>query len=110
MLDEAQLDRLIGVLGPEALADAIASLPDEAEQSLQAIRDADAKGDTAEVYRAAHALKGMAGNFAARRVADIADEIEARAKAGRPAAERLAELERAVAATRAAIAARGRPE
>ncbi|MDB6115075.1 MAG: Hpt domain protein [Lacunisphaera sp.] len=41
-----------------------------------------AKGDTAAAMRAAHTIKGSSGNFGASRLAKLAQEVEAHAKAG----------------------------
>jgi CheY-like chemotaxis protein/HPt (histidine-containing phosphotransfer) domain-containing protein len=49
---------------------------------VAAIRDGLAAGDHDAVHRAAHALKGSAGNFDAKEITALAQRIEARAREG----------------------------
>ncbi|MGM0574785.1 MAG: Hpt domain-containing protein [Myxococcota bacterium] len=72
---------------------------------LTAIREALARGDSAEAARVAHALKGSAANVGAIRLRDTAAAVEARAKAD-DAAGAAAVLDRAdrdFEATRSAL-------
>jgi histidine phosphotransfer protein HptB len=60
-------------------------------------------GDLDAARRAAHSLKGMAGNFGATRLAAISRRIELEAPAIEAVAEKIDELEQALDATRAEI-------
>ena len=61
---------------------------EDSPKLLDAIRAALANGDAQAVYRAAHTLKGSAGNFDAHETVAIAQRLEARAREGNLAASR----------------------
>ncbi|WP_186453778.1 response regulator [Denitratisoma sp. DHT3] len=76
------------------------SQADFAEQFAQTRRDADPRAAT----RAAHTLKGTAGNIGAKRLQDAAAELELACKGGAPAAEIEARLQATLAALAPVIA------
>ncbi len=66
----------------ELLAELAKMLLDELPVHLVALRDAVARGDCKVLERAAHALKGAVGNFAASRSFDRARDLEMMGRAG----------------------------
>ena len=79
---------------------------DNAPDSVARLATAALAGDADGVAKAAHALKSMSYNVGARIVARMAADIEASARDGRtPASQAVAELERVLARTMAALAA-----
>ncbi len=75
------------VLGDEALLRDMANLfLERADDRLADIADAHMREDAEALARAAHKLKGSAGNFGAQGVMDAAERIERAAEAGEPAA------------------------
>jgi signal transduction histidine kinase/DNA-binding response OmpR family regulator len=76
---------------------------------LEALAAAVAAGDADALARAAHALKGGAGNVGAKAIQQHADALEAAAKEGMPAdaSQRVAKLRELWDETRAALAAWG---
>ena len=67
---------------PHLLREVIGLFLDDCPRLTAAIRDALAAGDCQTVTRAAHALKGSAGNFDATEVTAVAQRLEARALEG----------------------------
>ena len=64
----------------ELLLELIGVFLEDAPQRIQAVRGALADRDADAVYRAAHALKGSAGNFGAPEVVSRANRLEALAQ------------------------------
>jgi two-component system sensor histidine kinase/response regulator len=64
------------------LKEVIALFLEDCPRLIAAIREALAAGDADAVHRAAHALKGSAGNFDAKEVTALAQRLEARAREG----------------------------
>ena len=64
----------------ELLLELIGVFLEDAPQRIQAVRGALADRDADAVYRAAHALKGSAGNFGAPEVVSRANRLEALAR------------------------------
>jgi PAS domain S-box-containing protein len=81
-LDEAQLDGLTRLMPPNRLATIIESFLTSAQSRLQRIETCAESMDLATMAREAHDLKGVSGNFGARRVQLLADRLEQAAKAG----------------------------
>lgn len=84
-LDEAVLERLraLNEDGEPGLVDEVFGLfLDDAPPRVDEIVSAVAAGDADQTARAAHALKGAAGNIGAGRVQAVAHRIEAAAKGG----------------------------
>jgi histidine phosphotransfer protein HptB len=76
LFDEAQIAALRDALGEEDLRAMLSELPSAAGQALHKIRTALVSSDLEAARRAAHALKGVASNFGAARLAAIARELE----------------------------------
>ena len=66
----------------EILQEIIGLFLEDSPKLIEQIRTALENGDTQAVYRAAHTLKGSAGNFDAHDVVLIAQRLEARAHEG----------------------------
>ena len=105
--------RRIESLGPfdadgSMVAGAIASFLADAPLRITSIAAAHAAGDAAGTAEAAHALAGAAGNIGAARLQQLAHEVESQARNGElvVAGASVAGMETALAATRAALAAR----
>ena len=64
----------------ELLLELIGVFLEDAPQRIQGVRGALADHDSEAVYRAAHALKGSAGNFGAPEVVSRANRLEALAQ------------------------------
>lgn len=93
---EAALDLVLG--DGELLREMAVIFLGRAEGLFAAVADAQRRGAAEPLERAAHKLKGSAGNFGARDVVALAERIEAAAEAGQPdaAAELLDPLEQAL--------------
>jgi PAS domain S-box-containing protein len=81
-LDEAQLDGLQKLMPPARLRSIIESFLSAAQSRLQRIEACARTMDLAAMAREAHDLKGVSGNFGARRLQHLADRLEKAAKAG----------------------------
>ncbi len=100
IFDSERLTSLRDAIEVDDFHDLIAAIPDASSLQLRAIQDALAVGDLDGARRAAHDLKGMAGNLAAERIAMIAHQIEIDVQTIEDAAEEVAELETAIDETR----------
>lgn len=88
--DESVLDQLVALDGTgEALAELVGLYARDAGARRAALTSAAQQGDAPAVRQAAHAIKGSAMNFGARRLAELAAEVEDLAQAGSIADERL---------------------
>jgi HPt (histidine-containing phosphotransfer) domain-containing protein len=67
---------------PDILAEVFTLFLEEAPPRIERMRNAAAGGDIKEVHRAAHSLKGSAGNIGARAMYDVCSVIDERGKAG----------------------------
>ena len=103
LFDIAKLAELREAFGEIDLRTALACIPDEGAKCLNQIKAAVVAGDLAAVRRAAHSLKGMAGNFGASRLAAISRHIELETPAIEAVVEKIGELESALDETRARI-------
>jgi two-component system, sensor histidine kinase and response regulator len=74
------LDRLEG--DRELLAELVKLFEEENPKHLAEARDAIAKGDAKTLERAAHTIKGSAGNFGAQATSEAAFELEQLARSG----------------------------
>jgi len=109
-LDRSVLDRLGDELGePAVLARLVGLYLDRLGPRRDALLEAVAAGDAAELRASAHSLKSASATFGAMRVAELATQLEALGDAGdvpaaRPLADELsAEADRAHAALSAAV-------
>ena len=76
LIDRTIMDDWCSDLDIEDVRDLLSRVPVESKSCLAAIREAAEKGDLVTAKRAAHRLKGMAGNLGAVRLAQIARSIE----------------------------------
>jgi HPt (histidine-containing phosphotransfer) domain-containing protein len=81
-LDDTQLDGLLRLMPPARLRKVIESYLDSAQERLRLIEACAAARDFVGLAREAHDLKGVSGNFGARRLQGLADELERAAKDG----------------------------
>jgi signal transduction histidine kinase/DNA-binding response OmpR family regulator len=107
-LDDTQLAAIQAVLRQTEFENLITSYVDTSEERVDRLRSLADQGDLASLAREAHDLKGVAGNFGARRVHHLATELEGACRARRSDdAERLVG-EISIAAARAASVMRAR--
>jgi HPt (histidine-containing phosphotransfer) domain-containing protein len=79
--EEALLDHVDDDM--EFLGETVAMLDEDCPSLLEQIRTAVAARDAENLAKAAHALKGMLGNFCAERAEAAARELEMMGRAGR---------------------------
>jgi len=103
LFDEAKLADLRSTFGESDFRVALGCIPDEGAKCLNQIKAAIIAGDLDAALKAAHNLKGMAGNFGATRLAAISRRIELDAPAIEVVAKNVAELEEALNDTRDGI-------
>jgi HPt (histidine-containing phosphotransfer) domain-containing protein len=103
LFDAAKLADLRESFGDEDLRVALSCIPDEGARCLNQMKAAIGAGDLDAARRAAHSLKGMAGNFGATRLAAISRRIELEAPAIEVVADEINELERTLDETRVEI-------
>jgi HPt (histidine-containing phosphotransfer) domain-containing protein len=96
LFDEAKLAELRQAFGDTDFLVALGCIPDEGAKCLNQIKAAIGTGDLDAARKAAHSLKGMAGNFGAMRLAAISRRIELEATAIDAVAANLTELEAAL--------------
>ena len=85
VLDRAVLDMLRQLTPPgepDVLKEVLTLFLSEFPPRLEKLRNAQAAGNIQEVQRAAHSMKGSAGNIGARALFDACKEIEEASKAG----------------------------
>ena len=99
LFDIAKLAQLRKSFGDEDLRVALSCIPGEGAKCLNQMKAAVSAGDLDAARRAAHSLKGMAGNFGATRLAAISRRIELEAPAIEAVAEKINELEQTLAET-----------
>ncbi|QIN79092.1 PAS domain S-box protein [Rubrobacter marinus] len=97
-VDWEVLDGLRGIRGegePDLLVELFEIFEEDTPARIAALREAHERGDAEGLRLAAHGLKGGSGSFGARRMARIAEGVEALGRSGDldGAAERIAELE-----------------
>ena len=105
LVDTEQLACLCDAIGEQNFRKLLGSVPDECNALLGEIRNALAAGDLEAARVAAHCMRGMAGNFAAERIAAIAGQIEVEAQTIEEAEGKTGKLETAIEKTRCWIAA-----
>ncbi len=81
-LDPAQLDGLAKLMPPARLKSVITAYLNAAQGRLQRIEVCERTGDLVEMAREAHDLKGVSGNFGARRLQALAERLERACKDG----------------------------
>jgi len=79
VLDHSVIDtlRMLTQPGePDVLLEVLKMFLDEVPPRIERLRNAWAEGNIKEVHRAAHSLKGSAGNIGARRLYDVCKAID----------------------------------
>jgi HPt (histidine-containing phosphotransfer) domain-containing protein len=111
VIDAAVIDMLCDALGPDGMAELVATFRDHTPGLLAEAREAHARADWEAAQTAVHGLKGAAASMGLTRLANIARHAERAYAEGRPAdaLARLAETEAALAAGLAALAALTHP-
>lgn len=85
VLDRAVLDSLRELTAPgepDVLTEVLQMFLQEVPARIARLRNAWTAGDIQEMYRAAHSLKGSAGNIGAQRLFDVAKQLDERGRAG----------------------------
>ena len=85
VLDQVVIDalrRLTPAGEPDVLAEVLRLFLDEVPPRMVRLRNAWQSGNIEEMHRAAHSLKGSAGNIGARRLYDVCSRLDAIGKAG----------------------------
>ncbi|TQV82041.1 ATP-binding protein [Denitrobaculum tricleocarpae] len=93
LFDREKFDELRDALGDDGLQEALGFVPTEAAKSLAEIKNSIAAGDLETAQRAAHSIKGMASNFGAVRLQNVAREIETESPDIETVTQKLADLE-----------------
>ncbi|MBU2955893.1 PAS domain S-box protein [Marinobacter sp. F3R08] len=83
LLSDAVLDQLVADTSAETLPMMISVFINEVKKRIQALENAEATGDEAEIREQAHALKSCAGTFGGERLQDSAQRLEELASMGR---------------------------
>jgi HPt (histidine-containing phosphotransfer) domain-containing protein len=71
---------------PDVLAEVLNLFLEEVPPRIARLRNAWRAGNIQEVHRAAHSLKGSAGNIGARRLFEVCRQLDDLSKSGDPAA------------------------
>ena len=93
------LEQLSAAMGRQALQEMAILMLGTAEQSMADLRKASEAGDMRAVSEVAHCLKGVAANFGAVRVTELAGALQYHESLDRPMGDVIADLETAVSAT-----------
>ncbi len=101
LVDSAKLAHLHDTIDKDAFHRLMCTLPNEYGAALAQIKAALEADDLKAAQDAAHSLRGMAGNFAAERIAALAHQIEFEARTVEEAQGRTARMETAIEQTRA---------
>jgi len=100
LFDFTYLSGLRDSIGADMLRETLQCLPDAGASLLGEIKSAVLAGDLKAARRAAHALRGMAGNLGAGRLESLACQIETGGTSIEAVEERLDELDEVLRATR----------
>jgi HPt (histidine-containing phosphotransfer) domain-containing protein len=85
VLDQAVLEtlrKLTPAGEPDVLAEVLRLFLDEVPPRIARLRNARESGNIEEMHRAAHSLKGSAGNIGARQLYEVCRQLDALGKAG----------------------------
>jgi len=75
--------RQLSVAGePDVLAEVLQLFLEDVPRRIAKLRAACAAGDAVEVYKAAHSLKGSAGNIGAKGLAAVCRQLDEKGRAG----------------------------
>lgn len=103
LLDERAMSDWCTDIDKDDVLAILASVPDECRRNIAEIERAIAEGSLAASKRAAHRLKGMAGNLGAARLAQSARDIELKSDSIEDVAGRMAGLQETLTGTLAAL-------
>lgn len=103
LLDERAMSDWCTDIDKDDVLAILASVPDECRRNIAEIERAIAEGSLAASKRAAHRLKGMAGNLGAARLAQSARDIELKSDSIEDVAARMANLQETLTGTLAAL-------
>lgn len=103
LLDERAMSDWCTDIDKDDVLAILASVPDECRRNIAEIERAIAEGSLAASKRAAHRLKGMAGNLGAARLAQSARDIELKSESIDDVACRMASLQETLTGTLAAL-------
>jgi len=103
LLDERAMSDWCTDIDKDDVLAILASVPDECRRNIAEIERAIAEGSLAASKRAAHRLKGMAGNLGAARLAQSARDIELKSDSIEDVAGRMASLQETLTGTLAAL-------
>lgn len=103
LFDHEQIDMLREALGSEELSEMYLKLPMSIDKAQDTIDAAIANEDLQAIKRAGHALKGVAGSFAAVKLQDVARRFELDVKSVEEARECRALLQSVARSTVAAL-------
>ena len=103
LLDERAMSDWCSDIDKDDVLAILASVPDECRRNIAEIEQAIAEGSLAASKRAAHRLKGMAGNLGAARLAQTARDIELKSDSIDDVAGRMASLQETLTGTLAAL-------
>ncbi|MGF1626933.1 MAG: PAS domain S-box protein [Alphaproteobacteria bacterium] len=104
LFNRRTLRQLAAAMGSQSLKEMVVLMLATAEQSMNDLRQAHADGNGQLVGDVAHCLKGVAANFGAVRVAELAAVLQHPERSERPVDAVIADLEQAVAQTSELIA------
>ena len=112
IIDETQLDRLAAVMAADRFGGLVGSYLDGARTLLERLKSSLAKGNLVELAHGSHDLKGTSGNFGARRLQGLAEQLEAASRAGDMVASRrlMSAIEQASNDTSIALRSRIAPQ
>ena len=103
LLDERAMSDWCTDIDKDDVLAILASVPDECRRNIAEIERAIAEGSLAASKRAAHRLKGMAGNLGAARLAQSARDIELKSDSIEDVVGRMASLQETLTGTLAAL-------
>ena len=85
VLDQSVIDALRQLTPPgepDVLAEVLRLFLQEAPPRIERLRNAWASGNIEELHRAAHSLKGSAGNIGARRMFEVCRRLDEQGRSG----------------------------
>lgn len=103
LLDERAMSDWCSDIDKDDVLAILAGVPDECRRNIAEIERAIVEGSLAASKRAAHRLKGMAGNLGAARLAQSARDIELKSDSIEDVAGRMAGLQETLTGTLAAL-------
>jgi HPt (histidine-containing phosphotransfer) domain-containing protein len=103
LLDDGAMNDWCSDIDQDDVLAILARVPDECRRNIAEIEQALAEGSLEATKRAAHRLKGMAGNLGAVRLAQTARDIELKSESLDDVAGQMAGLQETLTSTLAAL-------